>query len=34
MSKEELMKYVEDGKMPDNSVIPIPWKRALNLGSV
>ena len=31
MSKEELMRYVEDGKMPDNSVIPIPWKRALNL---
>ena len=33
MTKEELMRYVEDGKMPDNSVVPIPWKRALNLGS-
>jgi len=27
MSKKEVMKYINEGTLPDNSRVPLPWKR-------
>jgi len=27
MSKTEVMRYINEGTMPDNSRVPLPWKR-------
>jgi len=27
MSKNEVMKYINEGTLPDNSRVPLPWKR-------